>query len=319
MKPATLVLLIGSAIAVGCHRGGQPTSVSSSLSEPMPVRAAGLHNVYRVADKLLSGSSPEGDDGFRALQQLGVRTIISVDGSRPDVELARKYGLRYVHLPIAYDGVPAEQGRRIARAVRDLPGLVYIHCHHGKHRGPAAAAVACLCLDGSCPAGSAITWLRQAGTDPHYTGLYSTVGQFRRPLPNELDLVSADFPEVAGVPALAQMMVNVDATWDRLKQLRSAGWKTPPGHADLDPPHEALQLREHYREASRLPDVKQRPKEFIDWLREAEQAAKDLETALRVEKDGPAINKDTAEQAFRRSAEGCTRCHGKYRDVPKKQ
>ncbi len=285
----------------------------------MPVQAAGLHNVYRVTDKLLSGSSPEGDEGFRALQQLGVRTIISVDGVRPDIELARKHCLRYVHLPISYDGVSAEQGQKIARAVRDLPGLLYIHCHHGKHRGPAAAAVARLCLDGSCPAASAVAWLRRAGTDPHYTGLYDTVEHFRRPTPNELDQVSADFPEVAAVPALAQMMVAVDATWDRLKQVRSAGWKVPPGHADLDPPHEALQLREHYREAARLPDVKQQPEQFRVWLLEAEQAAKELETALRVEKDGQPLNKDIVERAFRLSAEGCTRCHGKYRDVPKKQ
>ena len=29
--------------------------------------------------------------------------------------------------------------------------------------------------------------------------------------------------------------------------------------------------------------------------------------------------KEMAEQALRRSAEGCTHCHGKYRDVPQKQ
>ena len=87
----------------------------------------GLHNVIRITEKLLSGSVPEGDLGFQTLQKLGVKTIITVDGAKPEVERAKKFGMRYVHLPIGYDGVPAEQGLRLSKAVRDLPGLIYLH------------------------------------------------------------------------------------------------------------------------------------------------------------------------------------------------
>ena len=31
--------------------------------------------------------------------------------------------------------------RHLARAARTLPGPIFVHCHHGMHRGPAAAAV----------------------------------------------------------------------------------------------------------------------------------------------------------------------------------
>ena len=203
MKPNALLFLLCGVAVAGCQRGGPTTALSPPRLAPTSIQVAGLNNVYRLTDKLLSGSSPDGDEGFRSLQQLGVRTLISVDGARPDVELAHKHGLRYVHLPIGYDGVPEVQGQKVARAVRDLPGLVYLHCHHGKHRGPAAAAVARLCLDATCPAEAAVAWLRQAGTDPHYTGLYSTVEHFRRPAPGELDQVAADYPEVAQIPALA--------------------------------------------------------------------------------------------------------------------
>src|SRR3712207_7739670 len=61
-------------------------------------------------------------------------TVISVDGARPDVELARKYGLRYVHLPIGYDDVTENEGRAIAKAITELPGPFYIHCHHGDRK-----------------------------------------------------------------------------------------------------------------------------------------------------------------------------------------
>src|SRR5262249_33410514 len=141
---------------------------------PQAVEAAGLHNVYRLTDRLYSGSAPEGDEGFASLRGLGVRTVISVDGARPDLERARRFGLRYVHLPVGYDGAPEAQPLRLARAVRDLPGPVYVHCHHGKHRGPAAAAVVLRCLDESCGADAATAWMRQAGTDPHYGGLYAS-------------------------------------------------------------------------------------------------------------------------------------------------
>lgn len=279
-----------------------------------PADFPGLHNVIRVSDKLLSGSSPEAEAGFDALHRLGVRTIITVDGARPDVERARKLGLRYVHLPIGYDGVPREQALRIARAVRDLPGLVYIHCHHGKHRSPAAAAAVVRCLDGSCTAEQALTWLKQAGTSSHYKGLYAAVHEFGPLKPEEFEMVSTDFPEVAPTGMFVQLMVDVDTRWDHIKLTRGAGWRVPPTHADLDPAHQALLLREAYRELARLPDVKHPSEGMHQWLIESEEHAQVLEDLLRQSKiDGPA-----AEKAFLSAAADCTRCHAKYRDLPKR-
>jgi protein tyrosine phosphatase (PTP) superfamily phosphohydrolase (DUF442 family) len=274
-----------------------------------PVEAEGLHNVYRVTDRLYSGSGPEGDAGFRSLANMGVRTVISVDGARPDVERARRYGLRYVHLPIGYDGVPEEQALRIAKAVRDLPGPVYLHCHHGKHRGPAAAAVVHRLLDESCDAETAVAEMKRAGTDPRYEGLYASPGRLNRPTREEWERVSSDFPEVAEVGDLARLMVAVDERWEHVKEVRAAGWKSPAAHPDLDPAHEALQLREHYREAARLNSVLAQPEEFRRMLADAESSAAELEDALRKDRD-------KAEQAYRKSAEACSRCHARYRDVP---
>jgi protein tyrosine phosphatase (PTP) superfamily phosphohydrolase (DUF442 family) len=129
---STVVLVF---LLIGCGR--QPAAPTTQAATPNPDNLPGLHNVHRLSDKLISGSSPDGAVGFQSLKQLGVRTIISVDGAKPDVEAAKQAGLRYVHLPIGYGGVSEEQGLRLARAVHDLPGPIYLHCHHGKHRGPA--------------------------------------------------------------------------------------------------------------------------------------------------------------------------------------
>src|SRR5215475_14398645 len=106
---------VGLVVSVLAGCSGSSTPTPAVPAEPAQVElgaveAPGLHNVYRLTEKLLSGSSPEGDEGFASLQRLGVKTIISVDGMRPDLERAHRFGMRYVHLPIGYDGVPKEQG-----------------------------------------------------------------------------------------------------------------------------------------------------------------------------------------------------------------
>jgi protein tyrosine phosphatase (PTP) superfamily phosphohydrolase (DUF442 family) len=309
-------------VVAGCPLDRPPTDTAPAASAPRPpsdpdrVEAAGLHNVYRITDRLYSGSSPDNEEGFRALEKLGIKTILTVDGARPDVDLVHKHGMRYVHLPIGYDGVPHAQALRIAKAVETLPGPVYVHCHHGQHRGPAAAAIAHLCLDEQCGVEAVVAEMRRAGTDPHYKGLYAAPREFRRPTPEELAHVSGDFPEAVPVAALAEVMVGVDQRWDGLKLVRAAGWRTPPDHPDIDPPHESLQLREHYREAARLPQVQERSEEFRRWLAEAETAAQQLEQALRGDRGQASVDAQAAERAFQGLNAACTRCHARYRDVP---
>jgi hypothetical protein len=318
--PVLVCLGFVSTLLCGCPHGTDTPAIDTGRVRSMPetVAAPGLHNVFRLNDRLYSGSSPDGDEGFASLEKLGIKTLISVDGARPDVERAHLHGLRYVHLPIGYDGVPEGQGLRIAKAARNLPGPIYIHCHHGKHRGPAAAAVARLCLDEQCSIAAALDGMRRAGTDPHYVGLYAAPKELRRPTREELDRIPDDFPEVAEVAGLAQVMVQVDEHWERLKQAREAGWKTPADHPDIDPPHEALQLVEQYREALRLPQVKGRPEDFRRGLEEARTRAEELEARLRPT-DGGRVELTAAETAFKAVGAACTRCHEEYRDRPRPQ
>jgi protein tyrosine phosphatase (PTP) superfamily phosphohydrolase (DUF442 family) len=319
-KMNRLFLFLMFAVAhlvAGCQRNSRPTEDSSkpSSDSSTKIEKNGLHNVYRINDKLFSGSSPEGEEGFRSLKELGIQTIISVDGAKPEVALAHKFGLRYVHLPIGYDGISRPQTLRLAKAVRDFPGPVYIHCHHGKHRGPAAAAAIHLCLDEKCSVEQAVAQMKQAGTDPHYNGLYELPRTLVRPTKDELDTVRAEFPEVAEVSGLAQLMVEIDTRWDNLKTIQASGWMPPKNNPDLDPPHEALMLAEHYREAGRLPKVKERPAQFREMLTNAEEEAVRLEKTLRIAKQTGKMDRPGADEAFQRTKASCVQCHDKYRDV----
>ena len=231
-----------------------------------------------------------------------------MDGAKPDAAVAERHGLRYVHLPVGYDGIPDERAHLLARAVRDLPGPVYVHCHHGKHRGPAACAAALLCLDPAWTAERAERWLTTAGTDQKYSGLTHLPRTLRRPTAAELDRLAPDFSTAATVPDLVRLMVEVDTRWDHLKAVKAAGWKSPPDHPDLDPQHEAVLLQEHYREAARLGEALARGKVFAALLAEGEAAAQELEQALRG-KDATA-----AGTAFTRSQGACAKCHEQFRD-----
>ena len=251
---------------------------------PAKVEAAGVPNLIRLTDDLYQGAMPQGDEGFASLEKLGVKTVISVDGARPDLEDAHKHGMRYVHLPIGYDGMTREQALRIAKAVRDLPKPVYVHCHRGTVRGPTAAAVARLFLDDQCTVETALDGMKLAGFDPRYTGLWAAPKELKRPTAKELDAVSADFPEASPPPGLTQVMVPIGRNHRQPPGDPQGGWKTPKDKPDLDPPHEALQLVEHLKELQRLPKTAARPEDFRAKLADAEACAQALEDALRVPK-----------------------------------
>jgi len=297
----------------GCR---QPSSASAK------VETKGLHNVYRITDKLISGSSPEGDEGFRSLNELGIKTIISIDVSRPDLDNARKYGLRYVHLPIENEELSRPQILRLAKAVRDLPGPVYLHCQDGKQRGPAAAAAIHLCLDKKCSVEQAVAQLKLAGADAR---LYKIPKLLVRPSKQELDQISADYPDLAvqedqiaadvpegtAVSPMAVVMVQIAHRWENLKHIRSAGWQVPADHPILDPPQEALRLAELYHEAGRLEHVAKSSEELRRWLTEAEQEAKELERILCKAKE-KGFDWTALDEAYRKASNSCAQCHAKY-------
>jgi protein tyrosine phosphatase (PTP) superfamily phosphohydrolase (DUF442 family) len=274
----------------------------------------GIENAYRLSPRLFSGGQPQGAGSFSALRELGIKTVISVDGAAPDVVAARKLGLRYVHLPVGYDRLPRGQAVRIVNAVKNLPGPVYVHCHHGKHRGPAAVAVCGIATEGWTKQ-QAAAWLKQAGTSPEYRGLYATVQRFVPPSAPELEQAGTEFPERAAVPALVELMVQVDERWDHLKAAQQASFKAPAGHPDIDPPHEALQLAEQFREASRLAEVRTRGEAFVRTMEGAVRQATTLHETLRGHGNAPSpASRKEAEAALTAVARSCSTCHARYRD-----
>jgi hypothetical protein len=279
------------------------------------LEAPGLHHLFALAPDIYSGSSPEGDPAFEALAKLGVKTIITVDGATPDVERARKHGIRYVHLPHGYDGISTNVQQQLVKVATTLPGPFYVHCHHGRHRGPAAAAVLCLATRGWSSV-QAEAWLGAAGTATNYTGLYQVVRDFHMPTTEQLDRLPAEFPETAKVSGLVDAMVGIDERWEHLKAVRASGYQAPNDHPDIQPANEAVILWEHYREAQRLADAAHHGTAFIERLKSAETEAREAERLLRAFAATPAAGiRDQLDRSFDAMAKTCASCHKAYRDV----
>jgi protein tyrosine phosphatase (PTP) superfamily phosphohydrolase (DUF442 family) len=310
-----LLLALGLALTVLAVRGAAdeapdpagapaPAATLPPGEPPMP-----LHRFAKVGEKLYRSEQPVTDADFAALAARGIKVIVSVDGSKPDVELARKHGLRYVHIPIGYDGIPPAKAAVIAKVVTTLEGPFLFHCHHGKHRGPAACALAKRVMYGT-DAASAVDLMKEAGTSEKYDGLYRDVKAFAGVDPAVLAAIPAEFPEAVVPQGLVRSMVEMDHTWDRVKGIKEAGWKATDDHPDVSPSHETVILAEALREMLRLEEVAKKSEEFRTRMAEAEKAAWDLAGVL----DEPAPDAARAADAFGRIERSCAACHKEFRD-----
>lgn len=297
-----MILPVILALAVGACRVEADTL-------PKRIEGSRVENLFLVAPGILSGATPETEAAFAELQRNGVKTIISVDGAKPDVATAGKYGMRYVHLPFGYDGISTNRQLELVKAAKTLPQPIFVHCHHGEHRGPTAAAILCMgALNWDAKQG--IEWLKKAGTSANYSGLYKTVEQFRMPDEATLEKLAGDFSSQAKVSSMVEAMVGMDERMSHLKAIRQAGYKVPELHPDIVPANEALLLHELFKELLRSPEMKDKNPEFLDELKQGEQATGKFFEILKRESLDPA----EAENAFKAITQNCSSCHKKFRN-----
>ena len=173
-------IVFGSLVLPGCESDRPEAGAAPAAAVPAIKEVPGIHNYRRWSDHVAQGGQPEGDKAFQALKAEGITTVISVDGAMPDVDAAQRLGLTYVHVPIGYDGISKDEEARIVKAVQQSKGPVFVHCHHGLHRGPAAAALARITLDGISNE-SAVAGLKASGCSPAYDGLFRDVLFFSVP------------------------------------------------------------------------------------------------------------------------------------------
>lgn len=250
------------------------------------------------------------------MKALGVRTVVSVDGFKPDLVTAGLFGLKYVHLPHGYDGISERRSMELAAVVRNLPGPVYVHCHHGRHRSPAAATVAGI-ISGLISKDVGDQILKSAGTSHRYSGLYRSVASAVRATDSELDLLNVQWPESVEPPPLVKTMTDLEHTVENLSALSEAGWPAVGQSSYASAQHQALMLREQMTEFLRV-TMSGKPSAAIhanyrSFIKASKKDARQLDDLL-------AADITTKSQRKKASAllmsikQRCADCHSQFRD-----
>lgn len=336
---AMIIGCVGAAVILAsCGKPQSSTTIQPSETTPTPAAAAsipaptiaipaanapksqdypGLHNVVTYSTGVFTGSVPEGPEGFETLHAMGVKTIISVDGAEPEVAKAKALGMKYVHLPIGYNGMDSQRTLELAKAVQvaqqenpDAP--VYMHCHHGKHRSAGALGASAVTLGYITPE-QGVERMKVSGTAPNYTGLYKCVQVATPASPAQLAALPSTFPEVWKTTSLVHAMVEMDEVFEHLKAIEKAGWRAPKDHPDLVPVAEAGRLADLFRNLRDDAAVQKKPAEFTTWLLADSKKAEALETDLaKWQGDGAAP--ESLSKHMKLLAASCKECHVKYRD-----
>lgn len=193
---------LASVLAVLLLCSITPTSVRAEEA----ATAAPIERFQRVDDRLYRGAQP-GEQGFRFLQSLGIRTIINLreeqDADRTrEQQLVESLGMRYVNLPVK-DGSFFTRSRRIPEATIqaffDLvdttdAGPVFVHCRRGADRTGAIVGFYRIARNG-WSAERAYGEAREIGMRSWYTGLRRQIEEFGA---HVLGQAPASDPAVAG-------------------------------------------------------------------------------------------------------------------------
>lgn len=271
-----------------------------------------LENLCFPHARICSGSEPRSDRDFAYLQSIGISAVVSVDGAIPMVDTAARRGIRYLHIPIGYDGIPEDSALLLASVYQDLSGKIYIHCHHGKHRGPAAAA-AMLTSAGEFDRLRALDFLNSAGTSHQYSGLYLAVENSSFIGRDKLKGISLPRP-VVDPGGMARQMANIDRFWDGLKEVKNRHRLQDIHHPDLAPSHKAILLEEALVEFHRLPRpgslTPDKNELFAQFAVESIEAVRKLRVLLS---DPSPLHIDRANEEFFRIQKSCSDCHKNFR------
>lgn len=296
-------------------------ALATKLPEAAPETLPGLENVFHLSESIISGGEPMGEQAFDQLQAMGVRTLICVDGKVPDAEAAAERGMTYVHVPLQYSGISDEQLLDLAKTFREQEAPFYVHCFHGQHRGPAAAAVGRLILDGA-PRETAVAEMAQwCGTSPKYAGLFETIARAELPDSDDSADHDFDFPPAHAMEGVRGSMVDIPRSWDPMKISAQAGWAVDPDHPDVDPLREAEILAGLFEQFADLDETRAQPEEFRRWAEVSRADSAELAELLAAARKGRPAHEPLG-QAERIAADellasidaACDACHVAYRN-----
>jgi protein tyrosine phosphatase (PTP) superfamily phosphohydrolase (DUF442 family) len=102
--------------------------------QPCDTCVSGVINFAKVSEALWRGAQPTAE-GFKTLERMGLRTVVSFRHDHDDLELLQGTRLKYLRIPSRAYHPTQENLLRFLKVVEDPANWpVYIHCAQGRDR-----------------------------------------------------------------------------------------------------------------------------------------------------------------------------------------
>lgn len=99
-----------------------------------PIELPGVKNMYQVSPQLYRGNQPT-REGYRALANMGIKTVVSLRRTKPNPSLTKDLPLTVKHIPINPFIFRDKHAREFLAIVSDPKNRpVYVHCLYGSDR-----------------------------------------------------------------------------------------------------------------------------------------------------------------------------------------
>jgi len=134
-----IVILIILLIASPCPADNETSNRSASWAQPMNIE--GVPNLYKVSDTLYRSAQPTAA-GFKALKEMGIKTIVNLRSFHSDRDEIGDTGLAYEHIYMKAWHPEEKEVVRFLRIVTNSKRTpVLVHCQHGADRTGTMSAI----------------------------------------------------------------------------------------------------------------------------------------------------------------------------------
>lgn len=275
-------------------------------TSPVRVELPGVGQAWQINELVYAGTDPPQEETLARLEELGVRTLISMDFVPPDRFLAGVYGMESVHAPSAHGRIRMGDFLRTIRPFTHLAGPFYLHGAPEDQRPLAVAAMADHLWERR-EANRALYLMREMGVPESEVELWFSASHHLYFHPQDTYLLSpSDFPPALEPPPLRWMMQQLGESHDYLREAASMRWRTPPDAYHSTPASEAQTLWRSVRSVRRV--RANDPEEWQEKWQALEEHAEALHNALS---EG---NTEAATRAWQGVGASCAECHKAHRD-----
>jgi uncharacterized protein (TIGR01244 family) len=123
-------------------------SAKKSSDWAKALKKPGLPNLHKVNDQFYRGAQPE-KEGYEELAKMGIKTVICLRETDPDLEIIKQAKLQCIHIPVKTWKPTQKQVVEFLKTATDKKNQpIYVHCKHGSDRTGTMCAIYRMAVEG---------------------------------------------------------------------------------------------------------------------------------------------------------------------------